>query len=151
MSSSSNYKNMFSSFNWFQPIDFNSFKNIASKNMEIINTANQILVEGAQAALRRNAETVQSQAQKSFECIRNCTSSSSPEDWSKARSEFLTSSVENMSSYAKEVVEISSKAALECLEVYQKRASEIASEISSNSCSSSNSASSARSSNSSKN
>lgn len=118
------FKNYFSNMMNLQPFDFNTFKHIASQNMEALTSANQVAMEGMQAMWRRHAETLQHQVQKNVDYLKNCATCSSPEEWNKARSEYLAHTVDHLNHYNREVFDMSFKAAAECLDICQKRASE---------------------------
>jgi phasin family protein len=124
------YKNYFSNLmSNFQPAEFNAFKSLSSKNMEACTAANQVVLEGMQAIARRQAEVIQQSAQRSFECFKRCASSPTPEELQRAHSELMHEVVENVSNNVREMMEMSSKAALEFFDICNKRAAEITTEL----------------------
>lgn len=125
-----NFKNYFTNYMGnFQPMDLNIFKGTMSKNMEALTAANQVWMEGMQAASRRNAEIAQNSAQKSFECIKDCSVNPNMQEMQQAHSNCMNDVIHNFTSNVREMMEMSSKASLEVYDILNKRASEAVNEM----------------------
>jgi hypothetical protein len=103
---------------FFTMPDMNVWREIFAKNMQAVTTANQTAVEWAQAAARRSAEATQKSTNKAMECAREAITTHSIEDWKKLQSQNCSNFISSALEQTKEVLEMSSKAAVEILDVY---------------------------------
>jgi|GEM_PF-6010639 len=115
MSNQNFFQNLFS----FQMPDFTAMRDAFSKNMQLITSANQVAVEFAQNSTRRNAEIIQKNTHKGFECARDAMSSRSPEELHTLQSQYVANVVESSCNQAKEMMEIGTKAAMEVVDMFK--------------------------------
>lgn len=118
MSNKNFFQNLFS----FQMPDFSSVKEVFSKNLQSINSMNQVAVELAQTSTRRNTEVSQKQLQKTFEVAREAFASSSPEELQNLQSQYISDTFNNSCEHAKEMMELTTNAASEMFDMIKESA-----------------------------
>lgn len=116
MSNQNFFQNLFS----FQMPDFTAARDAISKNMQMLSSMNQVAVEFAQTSTRRNAEMVQKNTHKGFECARDAFASRSPEELHKVQSQYTSNMLESSCNQAKEMMEVGTKAAMEMLDMFKE-------------------------------
>lgn len=112
-----------------QLFDINQLINLQRRNVEAGTTAMQCLFEGAQAASRRNAETLRENAEAVLKGSREAFSSGTPEGSLARQAEVTKSLFENTVVNLREVSEMLTKSSFEAFDVLNKRAAESIEEV----------------------
>lgn len=103
-------------------MDFNQLFSSRRRDMEALSSANQIMVEGAQAVSRAQAEALRSNAEAMLKTSKDMFSGGTP-DLSK-QAEAARSVFENTLASLREITEMSAKCGYEAFQVLNDRASE---------------------------
>jgi len=109
-------------------MDYGRLRQTASRNAEAVTGAHQVALECVQAIARRTNEVMQENAKQSWECFRDSCSSKSAEDAQYKNSDYFSCLLQNCCGNAREVTEITAKAAVEIVDLWNKRATEAISE-----------------------
>lgn len=115
------YRNMF---------DYNQLFAMQRRNLEALTSAYQIMVEGAQAAGRRNAEVARDNAEQVLKASREAFSGGAPEANVSRQAECSRNIVENTFSCLRETSETMTKCGFEAFDVLNRRAAESLEELS---------------------
>jgi phasin family protein len=111
--------------------DMGRMRDQASRNVEAMTQASQVVAEGMQAISRRTAEVMQRAAQNSMECFRDACSSKSVEDAQRIQSAFVSDMMHTCSGNAREITEMASKATMELVDICNKSLSDTVCEMTS--------------------
>lgn len=115
---------------WKNAFDFNQLFATQRRNIEALSTANQTLVEGAQAISRRQAELVRDNVEQFLKASRDMFSGGAPDANLTKQTEYVKDAVENTLNNIREVTEMVTKSSFEVFDVLNKRATESLEEIS---------------------
>lgn len=110
--------------------DFNQLFSTQRRNIEALSTVNQVVVEGAQAISRRQAEVVRSNVENVLKASKDMLTGSSPETSIAKQAELAKAIFENTLSNLREMTEMVTKSGFEAFDVLNKRAAESIEEIS---------------------
>jgi phasin family protein len=115
-----NFKNIF---------DFNQIFSTQRRNIEALSAANQVVVEGFQAAFRRQAEVQRDNVEEALKASRTMFQAGSPENSLTRQAECARTILENNFNTLREVTETITKSSFEAFDVLNKRATESLEEI----------------------
>ncbi len=120
-------KNPFAQFAQMMPqfMDMNSFRDQYSEIVRDMSAANEVLMTCATEAARRNMALAQRNAQCFYDCSRDAMSSKSTEDLRTKNASMVGSIAQNCFDHTRENAEIASKAAVELVDLCNKRFSDI--------------------------
>ena len=121
------FADTFNSFKNF--LDFNQLFSTQRRNIEALSAANQVVVEGAQAVTRRQAEVMRENVEELLRASRELMTTGSPESNLSRQAEFAKNIVENTLTNLREVTEMITKSGFEAFDVLNKRAAESLEEI----------------------
>ena len=107
-----------------QTPDFTNLNKAFQKNIEAVTSATQTASESVHALFRRSAEIAQCQMTASFDAIKDITSATNPEQAVARQQEFVKSTIEDGLSNTREMVDLTSKAAMEVLASIGNRVSD---------------------------
>jgi phasin family protein len=110
--------------------DFNQLVSTQRRNIEAMSEANQVVVEGAQAISRRQAEVIRSNVEDVLKASKDLLTSGTPETNLTKQTDFAKSIFETTLSNLREVTEMVTKSGFEAFDVLNKRAAETLEEIS---------------------
>ncbi|MGE3714632.1 MAG: phasin family protein, partial [Alphaproteobacteria bacterium] len=110
--------------------DFNQLLTTQRRNMEAFATANQTVVESAQAISRRQAEVARDSVEHVLQASKEMMNGSSPESSMAKHADFTRDMFENSLSHMREMVEMATKCSFEAFDVLNKRAAESLEEFS---------------------
>jgi phasin family protein len=111
--------------------DFNQLVATQRRNIEALSEANQVVVEGAQAISRRQAEVIRTNVEDALKASKALLTSGTPETNLTKQADFAKSMFETTLSNLREVTEMVTKSGFEAFDVLNKRAAETLEEISS--------------------
>lgn len=111
-------------------VDVNGIFNTQRRNIEAFSAANQVLVEGAQAASKRQAEAARESVESFIAATKDILTSNSPENNTSKQLRLVKDWYESSMETAREVAEMVSKSGNEAFELMNKRATESWEEIS---------------------
>jgi phasin family protein len=106
-------------------MDFGKVRQSTSENAKTATAANQVALEGLHAITQRTAEVMQKNARQGMECLRDACASKSPEEAQGRHSDFVSSMIQNCCDNARESTQISAKAAVEILDLWNRRVNEL--------------------------
>lgn len=93
--------------------DFTHATESAKRHGKTVESTVKIASDNFQTLMRKYAEIAQNQVNASLELIQNVTSSNNPEEAAAHQQEFIKNSVEQAINHTKEVIDLSSKSAME--------------------------------------
>jgi len=99
------------------------------RNIEAMTTANQLVIEGIQAVLRREAEILRQTIEESSTVLRDLMAAGAPEEKLAQQTDLLKSSFEKALANLRELAEMAAKSNTEAAEVLTKRVGESLSEL----------------------
>jgi phasin family protein len=111
-------------------LDLNQLFSTQRRNIEALSAANQVVVEGAQAISRRQAEVIRSNVEDVLKASKDLLTSGTPESNLSKQSEFAKTIFESTLSNLREITEMATKSGFEAFDVLNKRAAETLEEIS---------------------
>lgn len=111
--------------------DFNQLFSTQRRNIEALSAVNQVVVEGAQAIARRQAEVARENVENVLKASKDLMTSGTPESSLSKNADFTRNFFENTLSNLREVTEMATKSSFEAFDVLNKRAAESLEEISS--------------------
>lgn len=117
MKSVFNPEHMMNSMKATPALDFSSFSNMVKKNAESINAANQLVAENVQSIVKRSAEVFQNNASEMFNVIKESSGAKDLEQVRARQQQYLESTITNSINNAKELMDMTSKSAMEIFEV----------------------------------
>ena len=110
--------------------DFNQLFSTQRRNIEACSEANQIVVEGAQAISRRQAEVIRSNVEDMLKTSKDIMTSGTPETSLAKQSELAKNMFETALAHLREITETATKFSFEAFDVLNRRAAESLREIS---------------------
>jgi phasin family protein len=111
--------------------DFNQLFSTQRRNIEALSEANQVVVEGAQAISRRQAEVIREGVEDVLKASKEMMTGGTPENNLSKQSELAKSIFETTLANLREITETATKFSFEAFDVLNKRAAESLEEISS--------------------
>jgi phasin family protein len=96
-----------------QAPDFNKIKDTCKKNAEAMASTTQMIAESIQTLCRRSGEIAQDQMTASLNAMKDIASASNPEQAMTRQQEFIKSALEDGVSNTKEMIDLTSKSAME--------------------------------------
>ncbi len=114
---------MFADFR-FRPFDVEAVWAAQRRNIEALNQANQLAVEGAHALVKRQIEMTQQTLEDFSTLVREMTQPSSTEDRIAKHTEFTKKMIDKGLTHGREVAALAAKAGSEATEVLQRRTTE---------------------------
>ena len=114
---------MFADFR-FRPFDVEAVWAAQRRNIEALNQANQLAVEGAHALVKRQIEMTQQTLEDFSTLVREMTQPSSTEDRIAKNTEFTKKMIDKGLTHGREVAALAAKAGSEATEVLQRRTTE---------------------------
>jgi phasin family protein len=108
----------------FRPFDVEAVWAAQRRNIEALNQANQLAVEGVHALAKRQIEATQQALEDLSTHVREMTQPSSNEDRIAKQTEFTKKMIDKGLTHGREVVALAAKAGTEASEVLQKRTTE---------------------------
>lgn len=111
--------------------DYNSFLTIGRRNMEAASSANQTIVEGAQAVSRRQAELARTNVEQMLRTAKDLLGNGSPEINTTKQVALAKDLFESSLNNLREVSEMFTRLSFEAFDIINKRAAESLDEISS--------------------
>lgn len=109
--------------------DFNQLFATQRRNMEALSEANQVIVEGAQAVSRRQAEVMRENVESVLKASRDMLTGGTPETNLSKQAELARSVFENTFSHLRELSEMVTKSGFEAFDVINRRAAETMEEV----------------------
>lgn len=100
--------------------NYSGYADMQRRQFEALSEANQIMIEGAQAIFRRQAEIAQENTQNMIEASRELLSSSTPEAGLQKQAEFAKHLFENGVDNVREMSEVMTKSGFEAFDVLNK-------------------------------
>jgi phasin family protein len=108
----------------FRPFDVEAVWAAQRRNIEALNQANQLAVEGVHALAKRQIEMTQQALEDFSTHVREMTQPSTTEDRITKHTEFTKKMIDKGLTHGREVVQLAAKAGTEASEVLQKRTTE---------------------------
>jgi phasin family protein len=118
----------------FRPFDVEAVWAAQRRNIEALNQANQLAVEGVHALAKRQIEMTQQAIEDLSTHVREMTQPSSTEDRIAKQTEFTKKMIDKGLTHGREVVALAAKAGTEASEVLQKRTTESLDEMKALAC-----------------
>ena len=112
-----------------QQFDFNQIFATQRRNLEALSTANQMMIEGAQAISRRNTEILRENMDQALRASRELFNGGSPDVNMTKQAELARDMFETTLSNIRETTEMATKSGFEAFDVLNKRAAESMEEI----------------------
>lgn len=109
--------------------DFNQIFATQRRNLEALSEANQVIVEGAQAVSRRQAEVVRENVENVLKASRDMLTGGTPETNMTKQAELTKDLFESTFSHLRELSEMITKSGFEAFDVLNRRAAETLEEI----------------------
>lgn len=110
-------------------LDINSLMSVGRRNIEAFSTANQVMVEGAQAVSRRQTEVMRDCVEGCIRVTKDVLTSPSPESNTAKQADFARNMMENMALTSREICETIYKSCYEAFELLNRRTSESVEEL----------------------
>jgi phasin family protein len=104
--------------------DFNQLVTAQRRNIEALSAANQVVVEGAQAISRRQAEVIRSNVEDVLKASKDLLTSGTPETNLTKQADFAKSIFESALANLREVTEMVTKSGFEAFDLLNKQAAE---------------------------
>jgi len=111
-------------------VDFNEVVSAARKNFEVLSTANQAIVEGAQAVAQRQLEIAQANAENLLQMFKEVASSKDTKEGAAKQAEFAKQAIEKSLADSREVFELASKSNSKAYELIGKQVTDNIKELS---------------------
>lgn len=111
-------------------LDFNQIFSTQRRNIEALSAANQVVVEGAQAISRRQAEVIRDNVESMLKASKELLTSGSPETNMTKQADFAKTVFESALSNLREITEMATKSSFEAFDVLNQRAAETMEEVS---------------------
>jgi phasin family protein len=108
----------------FRPFDVEAVWAAQRRNIEALNQANQLAVEGVHALAKRQIEMTQQALEDFSTHVREMTQPSTTEDRIAKHTEFTKKMIDKGLTHGREVAALAAKAGTEASEVLQKRTTE---------------------------
>jgi phasin family protein len=124
-----NYTNAFTDM-FKNTMDFNQLCSTQRRNIEALSAANQVVVEGAQAISRRQAEVMRSSVEDALKASKALMTSTTPETNLTKQADYAKSLFETALSNLREITEMATKSGFEAFDVLTSRAAETLEEVS---------------------
>lgn len=105
-------------------VDVNSVLNAQRRHFETLSAANQVLVEGAQTAIKHQAEALRENVESLISATKDMLTSNSPESNTTKQIALVKNWYEGSVENAREVAQIVSKSGNQAFELISKRATE---------------------------
>jgi phasin family protein len=105
-------------------IDFSSFSNMLKNNADAITEANKMASESMQSILKRGSESLQQNATEMFNSMKEAVAAGDMEQMAHCQQKYLKSTLENNLDNTKEMLDMTSKSAMEILDVVGKNMTE---------------------------
>lgn len=110
---------------WFKnTMDFNQLFSTQRRNIEALSEANQVVVEGAQAVSRAQAEAVRTNVESMLKSSKDMFTGGTPEASITKQADFAKSLFENTLANLREISEMVTKSSFEAFDVLNRRAAE---------------------------
>ena len=109
--------------------DMQSLVATQRRNIEAVNTANQLAVEGIQAVLRRQTEIMKSMVEESSSVLREMMAQGAPEQKIAQQTELVKTAFEKALANLRELTEMVAKSNTEAADVLTKRIGESLTEL----------------------
>lgn len=93
--------------------DFTQATESAKRHSKTVESTVKIASDNFQTLMRRYAEITQAQVNASLQLLQNVTSSNNPEEAAAHQQEFIKNSVDQAINHTKEIIDLSSKSAME--------------------------------------
>jgi phasin family protein len=122
------FTKMFSEFK-IPGFDMQSLVATQRRNIEAVNTANQLAVEGIQAVLRRQTEIMKSMVEESSTVLRDMMAQGAPEQKIAQQTELVKTAFEKALANLRELTEMVAKSNTEAADVLTKRIGESLTEL----------------------
>ena len=119
---------MFSEFK-IPGFDMQSLVATQRRNIEAVNTANQLAVEGIQAVMRRQTEIMKSMVEESSIVLKDLMTQGAPEQKIAQQTELVKSAFEKALANLRELTEMVAKSNTEAADVLTKRIGESLTEL----------------------
>lgn len=110
-------------------LDFNQLFSTQRRNIEALSAANQVVVEGAQAISRRQAEVIRNNVEDVLKASKDLLTSGTPETNMTKQADFAKTIFETTLSNLREITEMATKSGFEAFDVLNRRAAETLEEI----------------------
>lgn len=123
-----NYSNAFADM-FKNTLDFNQLFSTQRRNIEALSAANQVVVEGAQAITRRQAEVLRSNVEDVLKASKDMMTTGTPETNLTKQADFAKSLFETALGNLREITEMATKSSFEAFDVLNKRATETLEEL----------------------
>ncbi|NBO18185.1 MAG: phasin family protein [Proteobacteria bacterium] len=123
-----NYSNAFADM-FKNTMDFNQLFSTQRRNIEALSAANQVVVEGAQAITRRQAEVIRSNVEDVLKASKDMMTTGTPETNLTKQADFAKSMFETALGNLREITEMVTKSSFEAFDVLNKRATETLEEL----------------------
>lgn len=117
------FTRMFSDFRT-PVVDLNGLFSVQRRNIEALSSANQVIVEGAQALSRRQTEVMKDCVEGCIRVTKDMMTSQSPESNTAKQVDFVRNMVESAVHNSREMCETLYKSCFEAYELLNKRASQ---------------------------
>jgi phasin family protein len=109
--------------------DFNQLFATQRRNIEALSEANQVVVEGAQAISRRQAEVMRENVESVLKASRDMMTGGTPETNVSKQTELAKDMFEKTFNHLREISEMVTKSGFEAFDVLNRRAAETMEEI----------------------
>jgi len=109
--------------NFAQMMDYNKMKRQMQQGMEMLTAANGVYLEGMQAVSKRMADMVQQNSQQLYACTQEamcCQDLNQMQQMQHKQMHMLQNMMQNMGEQLKETSQISSKATMEVVDMFNK-------------------------------
>lgn len=110
-------------------LDFNQLFSTQRRNIEALSAANQVVVEGAQAISRLQAEVIRTNVEDALKASKELLTTGTPETNLTKQADFAKSIFESTLSNLREVTEMATKSGFEAFDVINKRVAETLEEM----------------------
>lgn len=104
--------------------DFSQLANTQRRTLETLSAANQVVVEGAQAISRRQAEVVRATVEDALKVSKDMLTGGAPEATLSKQADFAKIVFENALAHLREVTETITKSGFEAFDLLNKQAAE---------------------------
>jgi phasin family protein len=122
------FTKMFSEFK-IPGLDMQSLVATQRRNIEAVNAANQLAVEGIQAVFRRQTEIMKSMVEESSTVLRDLMAQGAPEQKIAQQTELVKTAFEKALANLRELTEMVAKSNTEAADVLTKRVGESLTEL----------------------
>jgi phasin family protein len=123
-----NFNNSNNFSNMVGNMDFNKMKNLASKNMQVMTDASQMMMEGMQAFARRAGQLMQEQGHRNMESFKSVCSCRSPEEFQSNGANYMANAMQQSCENFKEMTEMAAKTMTSLADTMNKRMADVHSE-----------------------